>query len=399
MRVRTKWFGALAAVAAGIAASAIAVMPSASAQSAAAPDKLPVTVTNDSGRSEQVHLYVLGIKDGQLGYVDQAGDFSAWPPGSNPPSPAPDVSIPGPAAGESTTVNIPKGLSGRIYMSFGDELEFFLTPDGLVQPAPWNPSDPNHDILFDWSELTYNDEGLWLNSTQVDMFAVPHAVSVTGADGTTQTRGELKPGGRNAVFDGLRDQAGWGDTIVTRGDGTVLRALAPGKAAEAGLLDANYLDPYIDQAWNAYTDKDLTVVPFADQPDTKFIGRTSGSTMAFTDTSGQQVATFDKPSTADVWGCDGNLHAPNDEVVGPIARTLCAALHRGTLHKIDVQPGGDPAADFYREDLTNHYSRLIHENMVDGRAYGFPFDDVMAQESLVHDGNPQSAAITLTSFE
>src|SRR5690606_5702097 len=152
MRVRTKWFGALAAVAAGIAASAIAVMPSASAQSAAAPDKLPVTVTNDSGRSEQVHLYVLGIKDGQLGYVDQAGDFSAWPPGSNPPSPAPDVSIPGPAAGESTTVNIPKGLSGRIYMSFGDELEFFLTPDGLVQPAPWNPSDPNHDILFDWSE-------------------------------------------------------------------------------------------------------------------------------------------------------------------------------------------------------------------------------------------------------
>src|SRR5690606_4140453 len=241
MRVRTKWFGALAAVAAGIAASAIAVMPSASAQSAAAPDKLPVTVTNDSGRSEQVHLYVLGIKDGQLGYVDQAGDFSAWPPGSNPPSPAPDVSIPGPDAGESTTVNIPKGLSGRIYMSFGDELEFFLTPDGLVQPAPWNPSDPNHDILFDWSELTYNDEGLWLNSTQVDMFAVPHAVSVTGADGTTQTRGELKPGGRNAVFDGLRDQAGWGDTIVTRGDGTVLRALAPGKAAEAGLLDANYL--------------------------------------------------------------------------------------------------------------------------------------------------------------
>src|SRR5690606_41637599 len=106
-----------------------------------------------------------------------------------------------------------------------------------------------------------------------------------------------------------------------------------------------------------------------------------------------------RPAPADGRGRDVTLAGPDGEAVRPLAGTLCAALHRGTLHKSDVQPGRDPAADFYREDLTNHYSRLIHENMVDGRAYAFPFDDVMAQESLVHDGNPQSAAITLTSFE
>jgi hypothetical protein len=38
-----------------------------------------------------------------------------------------------------------------------------------------------------------------------------------------------------------------------------------------------------------------------------------------------------KPSTAGVWGCAGALAAPNDLVAGPIARTLCAALQRGTL--------------------------------------------------------------------
>ena len=98
-----------------------------------------------------------------------------------------------------------------------------------------------------------------------------------------------------------------------------------------------------------------------------------------------------------MWGCDGALGAPNDMVVGPIARTLCAALHRSTLGRLDTQPSGT-AADFYQGTLTNHYSRLVHQNMVDGRAYGFAFDDVQAQESLVHSGDPTSAGITLNPF-
>ncbi|WP_229796429.1 beta-1,3-glucanase family protein, partial [Saccharothrix coeruleofusca] len=284
-----------------------------------------------------------------------------------------------------------------VYMSFGEKLKFFLTPDGLVQPAPWSPSDPNRNILFDWSEFTYNDAGLWLNSSQVDQFAVPHAVSVTGANGVTKKTGELVNNGRENIINGLRNQPGWGNAVQTRSDGTVVRVLAPGKAADAGLFDRNYLDPYITQAWNAYTSKTLTVVPFADQPGTKFFGRASGDVMNFTNTAGQHVASFRKPSTANVWGCDGALAAPNDQVVGPIARTLCAALHRSTLGTIDTQPGGGPA-DFYKGSLTNHYSRIIHQNMVDGKAYGFAFDDVQAQESLVHDGDPRSAGITLTPF-
>ena len=283
-------------------------------------------------------------------------------------------------------------------MSYGARMPFRLTPDGLVQPAPWAADDPSREILFDWSEFTYNLEGaLYLNSSQVDMFAVPHAVTVTGANGQTKKTGELRSDGRNRVIDGIRLQPGWGGTVVTRGDGTVLRVLAPGKAADAGTFDRNYLDPYINEAWNAYASKTLTVVPFGDRPDTRYLGRTSGDRMNFTDGSGRQVASFAKPSTADVWGCDGALSAPNDLVVGPIARTLCAALNRSTLGRIDTQPGGG-AADFYQGSLTNHYSRLIHQNMVDGRAYGFAFDDVQAQESLVYDFDPRRAGIILTPF-
>ena len=173
--------------------------------------------------------------------------------------------------------------------------------------------------------------------------------------------------------------------------------LAPGKAGDAGLMSPTYLDSYITQAWAAYASKPLNIVPFSDRPDTRFTGRTTGDTMTFTDGTGATVATFTKPSTANVWGCDGALGAPNDQVVGPIARTLCAALQRGTLGTIDTQPGGT-AADFYGNDRPNVYAKAIHQNMADGRAYAFAFDDVLNQESLVHDADPASAGITLTPF-
>jgi hypothetical protein len=387
----------LAAVATVLAAGTAWITLPASADETAA--TLPLTVTNDTGRTEPVFLYVLGtnLTTGKLGYADAGGTFTNWTGGAPVPVPAPDVAIPGPASGASTTVQLPKNLSGRLYLSFGQKLDFRLTTDGLVQPAPWAAGDPNHDILFDWSEFTLNDSGLWLNSSQVDMFAVPHIVSVTGAGGAVSRTGEVVPGGRQRVIDAIAGQPDFAKSVVTRSDGTVLRVLAPGKAADAGLMSATYLDPYIDSAWNAYTAKTLTVVPFSDRPGTTFQGRTSGDVMSFTDGTGAQVASFSKPSTANVWGCDGALGAPNDQVVGPIARTLCAALQRGTLGTIDTQPGGT-AADFYRNSPTNEYAKAIHANMVDGKAYAFAFDDVQNQESLVHDGNPQAAGITMTAF-
>ncbi len=396
MRTRRKLSAILAALA---AAAATVVSGGAAPAAASGPALLPLSITNNTGRADAVYLYVLGVNlnTGRLGYVNAGGTFTQWSGGSNPPAPAPDVSIAGPGNGGSTTIQIPRFISGRVYFSLGRRLNFFLTPDGLVQPAPWAGGDSNRDILFDWSEFTYNDAGLWLNSSQVDMFAVPHTVSVTTGSGAVNSTGTLVANGRDSVINGIKAQPGWGGSVYTRSDGTVLRVLAPGKAADAGQLSTTYLDPYINSAWNAYSGKTLTVVPFADQPNTKYFGRTSGNTMNFTNGAGQQVASFQKPSSANVWGCDGALGAPNDQVVGPISRTLCAALNRGTLGTIDTQPSLN-AGDFYRNNPTNQYAKLIHANMADGKAYAFAFDDVGNFESLVNDGSPRSAGITLNPF-
>ncbi|MER7638603.1 glycoside hydrolase family 64 protein [Streptomyces sp. NPDC087305] len=363
---------------------------------AAVPATIPLKITNNSGRGDAVYIYDLGtnLATGQQGWADANGTFHAWPAGGNPPTPAPDASIPGPAAGQTSTIRIPK-FSGRIYFSYGQKLVFKLTTGGLVQPAVQNPTDPNRNILFNWSEYTLNDSGLWINSTQVDMFSAPYAVGVQRSDGSTATTGHLKAGGYTNFFNALRGQpGGWANLIQTRSDGTVLRALSPGYGVETGALPSTVMDDYINRVWTKYSSSTLTVTPFANQPNTKYYGRVSGNVMNFTNSSGAVVTTFQKPDAASIFGCYKYLDAPNDLVRGPISRTLCAGFNRSTLLVNPNQPDTSTAG-FYQDVVTNHYARKIHAQMADGKAYAFAFDDVGNQESLVNDGNPQQAYLTL----
>ncbi|MFD7290745.1 glycoside hydrolase family 64 protein [Streptomyces sp. NPDC059863] len=371
----------------------------AEAAEAAVPTTIPLTITNNSGRTDPVYIYNLGtlLTTGQQGWADANGTFHAWPAGGNPPTPAPDASIAGPANGQSTTIRMPK-FSGRVYFSYGQKLDFRLTTGGLVQPAVQNPSDPNRNILFNWTEYTLNDAGLWINSTQVDMFSAPYAVGVRASNGTTKTTGHLKAGGYQGFFDSLRSQpGGWANLIQTRSDGTILRALSPGHGIGAGNLPASVMDDYINRVWSRYTTSTLTVTPFTDQPNTKYFGRVSGNTMNFTNSAGAVVTSFQKPDSDSIFGCYKLLDAPNDLVRGPISRTLCAGFNRSTLLVNPNQPDTSPAG-FYQDGVTNHYAKKIHERMADGKAYAFAFDDVGNYESLVHDGDPQQASITLDPF-
>ncbi|MGW3914716.1 glycoside hydrolase family 64 protein [Streptomyces sp. NPDC005070] len=366
---------------------------------AAVPATIPLTFTNNSGRGDQVFIYDLGtqLSTGRQGWADANGTFHAWPVGGNPPTPAPDASITGPANGQSKTIRLPK-FSGRLYFSFGQKLDFRVTTGGLVQPAVQNPNDPNRNILFNWSEYTLNDSGLWINSTQVDMFSAPYAVGVKLADGTTKSTGHLKSGGYSSFFSALRSRpGGWANLVQTRPDGTVLRALAPGHGIEAGALPATVMDDYINRVWQKYGSSTLTVTPFGDQPNTKYFGRVSGGVMNFTNSSGAVVTSFQKPDSDSVFGCYKRLDAPNDLVRGPISRTLCAGFNRTTLLTNPQQPDTS-SASFYTDAVTNQYARAIHAQMADGKAYAFAFDDVGNHESLVNDGNPQQAYVTLDPF-
>ncbi|MFC0434003.1 glycoside hydrolase family 64 protein [Kutzneria buriramensis] len=378
------------------ASVAAAALVSATPAQAAVPATIPLKITNSSGRGDAVYIYDLGtnLATGQQGWADAGGTFHAWPAGGNPPTPAPDASIAGPGNGSSVTIRIPK-FSGRIYFSYGQKIVFKLTTGGLVQPAVQNPSDPNRNILFNWSEYTLNDSGLWINSTQVDMFSAPYSVGVVNTGGGTKSTGVLKSGGYNAVLNGLKAQSGgWGGLIQTAPNGSVLRALSPGHGIETGALSNSAMSDYVDRVWSRYSGSTLTVTPFADQPGTKYFGRVAGNVMNFTNSAGQVVTSFQKPDASSIFGCFNLLDAPNDLVRGPISRTLCAGYNRGTLLTAANQPDVN-SGDFYKDSVTNQYARLIHSQMADGKAYAFAFDDVGNFESLVNDGSPSSASMTL----
>ncbi|MCL7429369.1 beta-1,3-glucanase family protein [Streptomyces sp. YS415] len=360
------------------------------------PDTLPLMFKNNSQRGEQLYIYVLGtsLATGRQGWADAQGHFHEWPAGGAEPTAAPDASIPGPAHGQALTLNLPK-LSGRVYFSYGRKLQFGVTSGGLVQPAPQNPDDPNRETLFNWAEYTLNDSGLWINSTQVDMFSAPYAVGLKRADGTILKTGRLKPGGYRAFFNSLASRpGGWDKLIQTRSDGTVLRALSPGHAVTSGLLSPDVTDDYVNRVWEKFATSPLTVVPFAQQPDLTYVGRVSGDVMNFTDSSGRLVTSFEKPDADSIFNCHKQLDAQNDQVRGPISRTLCAGYNRGDLLDGVAEPA-PLSSRSAQDESVNEYARILHEQMADGKAYAFAFDDVGTRESLVHDADPKKAYITL----
>jgi hypothetical protein len=46
-------------------------------------------------------------------------------------------------------------------------------------------------------------------------------------------------------------------------------------------------------------------------------------------------------------------------------------------------------AEFYRAGPANYYAEFWHENAINGKQYGFPYDDDASQSSDISVANPQ----------
>ncbi|WP_279581294.1 beta-1,3-glucanase family protein [Fodinicola feengrottensis] len=358
------------------ATAALAWAIPASPKRAAAATTMPLTVVNNTGRysNSAGWIYIVGTNPaGQQCYVRSDGVQVPVSTSLNGPDGYADLSIPFAGSG-STTVSLPN-MSGRIYVSLDAKLKFRVVIDGngkpaLQYPAGWVTSDPSYSVLHDCMEFTFAGSGMYCNTTMVDMFSVPMEIHLTGA--STQTAGTLTSGGRDAIFAAVSANPDFHNLVV----GDSLRIIAPGHGIDGGQFSRTYYDSYIDQVWNTYANQDLHVTINA----TTYTGRVSGNQLHFD----QGVATFNRPSTQDIFYCNGALSAPNDGLTGPVAAQLGAAYNRSTLVTHPNQPVTDPS-QFYQAGITNHYSQAIHQNTVDGKAYGFPFRR-RGQFRLVHSG-------------
>lgn len=343
-------------------------------------------VNNFSGRA--INAYVVGLdpqkrvvfvrQDGSLVYPSSGGSGQPVPIREN-------IKISMPGKGQKLSMRLPIALeSGRIYFAEG-ELQFAMVRtgdggDGLVQPSVTNLADPSAGTNWGFVELTFTKEGaIFANISYVDFVGMILSMSLTTTDGTPKqlTKG-LAGGSMKTICDEIRQQGSkdgrpWGRMCIADGSGNAVRVLSPN---DYTVLDpngfANYWSGYVDQVWSKYSREPLIVN--TQGPSGNVNCRVNGNQMRC---DGDDLV-FERPSAADIWGCNSGPFANrgNGVHLAAVAR-ICAAFVRSTLllNGGNVQPKLN-SGSYYSVDPTNHYGRLIHKHEVDGKGYAFPYDDV-----------------------
>jgi hypothetical protein len=238
---------------------------------------------------------------------------------------------------EQPLFDMPANSSGRIYIYLGK--------------VGQTPTD-----YYDFLEYTIGPTRFNGNTTRVDAFGIKVAMRLHNADGSEQTVGE-----NPATF--AEDRA----TTFQRFLNAVpaefqplaqlqapYRILNPGAGGfDSGGAQQDYYKAYIDQIWAT----DHLTIPKA------------GS------------------------NASGLGSYPN----------LSAAIYRHTWHAgafdtsgklLDTTMWNDPAT-FYLQAPADYYAKFMHDIAINGKAYGFPYDDVGGYSSYIAHDNPQYMLVAI----
>ena len=298
---------------------------------------------------------------------------------------------------EAKYVYLPDIESGRMYLSYGEPVyvTFINGADGKVGyagPDLNNASDPNSDVLFEFAEFTVTNKEYWGNTTRVDFFSFPVVTRLVGQGGFDNRPGDYPTYDKTVGDIGTRDQIfnAWKNSAPAAWkslyDGK--RIMAPCKTTfNEGKENGHYFDNYINEFWNKYSNETLV---FRCDAGT-FRGRVSGDHMTFTKDGDGGTYTIYKPTTQDVLEGKGNFNRGNStELV--IEAQLCAAFNRGVA--TDPANYQNPSA-YYKNGTYNYYSKFLHEHSVNNFSYGFCYDDVNDQSTLLHYTNPTALILDL----
>lgn len=291
--------------------------------------------------------------------------------------------------------------SGRLYVVDG-HLDFQTSNGMLMQPDPHNPGDIASKEIWGFIELTHTKgpadgvEDMTVNLSFVDWVSLPLGMNVTFRDGDGQKTvyiPGLKPDGLSKVCETLSGLGSfWPNLCIRAPDQTPLRVMSPTKYVSLYPNDDNateYYEPYISKVWEKYKNVDLKI-------NTQSAGPGSGLKVdngtLVTCRVGQSdnilhcdhgAGDFDRPVSSDIYGCNsGPFGNPSDTAGETWSRQrvrprLCAAFVRSTLHLDGAQPSTEVGpSKYYQDPITNHYARVVHDNLIGGMGYAFSYDDV-----------------------
>jgi beta-galactosidase len=303
---------------------------------------------------------------------------------------------------QSSLLKIPTFISARAYISLGAPLYVQVNGDGngnvtgYAGPNPQNATDPNINTHFDWYEFN-NQNGIFINTTQVDEFGLPLLLDVWGSGGTfhkqvgiTESIAQIDSEFATQVPAQFQPPAM-----------SNLRIFSPAKLSMGvGGANANYFDSYVAGAWASYATTPLSITLNGRQ----FTGTASGSTLTFNEVNAAaanvgESFVVQQPSTQDILVCGGTMatgisgNSPQlqDEnaVQLQLENQICSATNRGVL----LTPANwANAAAYYGAAPANFYSQFWHNHSIGGLAYGFSYDDNNNQSTTITTQQPEHMA-------
>jgi hypothetical protein len=261
-----------------------------------------------------------------------------------------------PAATHVLEVSIVNQTNGQypdseVYWSFNGQTESIAQQPYIDMPANsagrmyfylGTPNGPYYDFI----EFTVGASSINVDTTRVDRFGLKLALLLHGHDGSNQEVGE-----NYAAFQESRS------ATFTRFENFV-----PTQFKELATDDAPYgiPSPGNDPAFQA------------------------GGAYASYYTSYAASVGDTSDSTAQIFGCGGTLSA------NP---TLCAGLNRHVA-QLPAAEQTNPA-NFYQAAPANYYAEFWHQNAINGKQYGFPYDDDNGQSSDISVTNPQYMVVAV----
>ena len=286
---------------------------------------------------------------------------SPTPTGTPSGSGAPPASFWGntsaiPAANNVLEVAVVNQTNGQypdsqVYWSFNGQEESIAQQPYIDMPA--NSAgrmylylgSPNSQY-YDFIEFTVGTASINVDTTRVDRFGLKLALLLHSHDGTEQEVGE-----NYATFQESRT------ATFQRFQNSV-----PTDFKELATINAPYGIPS----------------PGGDpsfQPGGQYAGYFNSVLTAAGDTA---------DNSTDVFGCAGTLSG------NP---TLCAALNRGVA-QLPTSEQSNPSL-FYQTAPANYYAQFWHQNSINAKQYGFPYDDVDGQSSDISVANPQYMVVAV----
>ena len=379
-------------------------------------------LTNGAYSDDQIYWCALGYRPGsmELCYVDAQGNLHDASPGLN------DTALPNDRKSSRQIVNtiaqsnkhvyMPSIISGRMYISYGKpiDIEFNVDANGRVGFAGPNmdaANDPNAETYFEFMEFTIGLFGgavdepthYWGNTTRVDNFCFPvvsrligenrgydEAGNVVSSKPYDKTVGDIE--GRDYLRNEFINNA---PDAFKNGLVDDYRIFAPCKKTfNEGQPNGGFFDDTINQFWDKYSREDLVLHCQGGD----FRGRTNGNILEFTDERTGSTGRIDKPSTQDVLEGRGAFDRrtqpglPGDlELV--LEAQLCAAFNRG----LALSPTSDwyDVSKYYQNYPYNYYAGFWHQHGVSGLGYGFCYDDVNDQSTLLECNTAKKLIIDL----